>query len=57
MSMCVCNYCGIYVDSDDDCDCFITDAKGRDKVMCERCRDEYIPIDAEPPYVLTEEQP
>lgn len=42
MSMCQCEKCDAYIDSDDDPDCFIEDLTGylgRDRIICETCRE------------------
>lgn len=48
MSMCVCESCDAYIDSDDDPDCFVEVGNMRrlnqTNVMCERCRDEYFAL-------------
>ena len=45
MSMIVCEGCDAYIDSDDDCDCFVEVGNMKrlhqTKVLCERCRDEF----------------
>ena len=45
MSICVCEGCDAYIDSDFDCDCFVETGNMRrlhqTKVLCERCRDMY----------------
>ena len=45
MSMCVCESCDRYIDSDDDPDCFVEVGNMRrlhqTKVMCEPCRERY----------------
>ncbi len=41
MSMCHCDLCENYIDSDFDMDCFVEDltGHGRDRILCERCRE------------------
>lgn len=38
--MIVCQCCSRYIDSDDDPDCFQLDTSGKDRILCEVCRDE-----------------
>jgi hypothetical protein len=44
MSMCVCQDCDAYIDSDFDPDCFVEVGNMRrlhqTKILCERCREE-----------------
>lgn len=44
MSICVCEDCDAYIDSDFDCDCFVEIGNMRrlhkEIILCERCRDK-----------------
>lgn len=41
MSICVCEQCDAYIDSDFDCECFVEIAPKVERTLCERCRDKF----------------
>ena len=54
MSMDVCKRCARYIDTDDDCDCYIDISKTETICLCEPCRERFYQEGSEPSISLGE---